>query len=333
MTRWTPSSWRGKPALHQPVYPDPEALARAEAQLCAMPPLVFPGEVRRLRSRLADVAEGRAFLLQGGDCAESFREFTGDLIRDTFRLMLQMAVVLTFAGGRPVVKVGRVAGQFAKPRSAAAETRDGVTLPSYLGDIVNDVAFDPEARAADPERMLRAYAQASASLNLLRAMAQGGYADLNNIHGWTLDFVAGSPATARYRELADKITRAWPSWRRWTSRRRTTPSCAGSTSSPATRRCCCPMRRRSRAPTRIRARPSRARATWSGSASAPASRTAPMWSMRGRGQSHRAEVRAGHDARRAAPAAGAAQSRGPARSADADRPLSAPTGRPSASPC
>ncbi|MDP8917124.1 MAG: 3-deoxy-7-phosphoheptulonate synthase class II [Pseudomonadota bacterium] len=206
MIRWTPSSWREKPALHLPAYPDAAALERAERQLRALPPLVFAGEARRLKAQLAEVVAGRAFLLQGGDCAESFQEFSADLIRDTFRLMLQMAVVMTFAGGKPVVKVGRIAGQFAKPRSAPTETRGDTTLPSYLGDIVNDTAFDAAARAPDPERLLRAYAQSSASLNLLRAMAQGGYADLNNIHGWTLDFVAGSPATARYRELADKIT-------------------------------------------------------------------------------------------------------------------------------
>jgi len=206
MTRWSRSSWREKPALHLPAYPDAAALERAEAQLSVMPPLVFPGEARRLKAQLADVAAGRAFLLQGGDCAESFQEFSADLIRDTFRLILQMAVVMTFAGGKPVVKVGRIAGQFAKPRSASTETRDGETLPSYLGDIVNDTEFNAVARAPDPERLLRAYAQSSASLNLLRAMAQGGFADLHNIHGWTLDFVAGSPAAARYRELADKIT-------------------------------------------------------------------------------------------------------------------------------
>jgi 3-deoxy-7-phosphoheptulonate synthase len=206
MNRWTAQSWRAKPALHLPEYPDAGALAAAEARLGTMPPLVTPGETQALKRRLAEVAEGRAFLLQGGDCAESFQEFSADLIRDTFRLILQMAVVLTFAGGKPVVKLGRIAGQFAKPRSAATETRDGVTLPSYLGDIVNDTAFDAEARAPDPDRLIRAYAQASASLNLLRALAGGGYADLHNIHGWTLDFVGGSPATARYRELADKIT-------------------------------------------------------------------------------------------------------------------------------
>jgi len=206
MAPWSPSSWRARPALHLPGYPDAGELQAAEARLRAMPPLVTAGEAQALKRRLAEVADGRAFLLQGGDCAESFQEFSADLIRDTFRLILQMAVVLTFAGGKPVVKVGRIAGQFAKPRSTPTETRKGETLPSYLGDIVNDVAFDAASRAPDPERLLRAYAQASASLNLLRALAGGGYADLNNIHGWTLDFVQGSPATARYRELADKIT-------------------------------------------------------------------------------------------------------------------------------
>ena len=207
--RWTPSSWRGRPAKHIPDdYPDPAALARVEAELARMPPLVFAGEARRLKSLLAEVASGRAFLLQGGDCAESFKEFSADNIRDTFRLILQMAVVLTFAGGRPVVKVGRMAGQFAKPRSEATETAGGVTLPSYRGDIINGMEFEAAARAPDPERLLKAYAQSAASLNLLRAFAGGGYADLHNIHRWTLGFVEGSPQGARYRELTDKISEA-----------------------------------------------------------------------------------------------------------------------------
>ncbi len=173
-----------------------------------MPPLVFAGEARRLKSLLGDVAAGRAFLLQGGDCAESFKEFAADNIRDTFRLILQMAVVLTFAGGKPVVKVGRMAGQFAKPRSEPTETIDGVTLPSYRGDNINGMEFDPASRIPDPERLLKAYAQSSATLNLLRAFAGGGYADLYNIHRWTLGFVADSPQGARYRELSDKISEA-----------------------------------------------------------------------------------------------------------------------------
>jgi 3-deoxy-7-phosphoheptulonate synthase len=204
---WTPASWRGKPAKHMPTdYPDLAALARAEQTLRGMPPLVFAGEARRLKSLLADVSEGRAFLLQGGDCAESFKEFHADNIRDTFRLILQMAVVLTFAGGKPVVKVGRMAGQFAKPRSAPVETVGGETLPSYRGDIINGMEFTPEARTPDPARMLQAYSQSAATLNLLRAFAGGGYADLHNIHRWTLGFVADSPQGARYREVAQKIS-------------------------------------------------------------------------------------------------------------------------------
>ncbi|HWA59756.1 MAG TPA: 3-deoxy-7-phosphoheptulonate synthase class II [Caulobacteraceae bacterium] len=207
--RWTPSSWRSLPARHIPEdYPDREALARVEAELRRMPPLVFAGEARRLKSLLGDVAQGRAFLLQGGDCAESFKEFSADNIRDTFRLILQMALILTFAGGKPVVKVGRLAGQFAKPRSSATETVDGVTLPSYRGDIINGMDFTPESRTPDPERLLKAYAQSSATLNLLRAFAGGGYADLHNMHRWTLGFVEGSPQGARYRELSDKLSEA-----------------------------------------------------------------------------------------------------------------------------
>jgi 3-deoxy-7-phosphoheptulonate synthase len=207
--RWTPSSWRTKPAKHIPAdYPDPEALVRAEATLRTMPPLVFAGEARRLKALLGDVAAGRAFLLQGGDCSESFKEFAADNIRDTFRLLLQMAVVLTFAGGKPVVKVGRIAGQFAKPRSEPIETVNGVTLPSYRGDNINAMEFEASARTPDPERLVRAYHQSSATLNLLRAFAGGGYADLYNIHRWTLGFVEGSPQGARYRELADKISEA-----------------------------------------------------------------------------------------------------------------------------
>jgi 3-deoxy-7-phosphoheptulonate synthase len=173
-----------------------------------MPPLVFAGEARRLKQALAKVSQGRAFLLQGGDCAESFKEFNADNIRDTFRLLLQMAVVLTFAGGKPVVKVGRIAGQFAKPRSEAIETIDGVTLPSYRGDIINGMAFDAAERAPDPERLMRAYNQSASTLNLLRAFAGGGYADLHNVHRWNLGFVNDSPQGARYRELSDKISEA-----------------------------------------------------------------------------------------------------------------------------
>ena len=205
--RWTPQSWRAKPAKHIPSdYPDAGAVTRVEDELRRMPPLVFAGEARRLKSLLGNVAEGKAFLLQGGDCAESFKEFSADNIRDTFRLILQMAVVLTFAGGKPVVKVGRIAGQFAKPRSEPIETIDGVTLPSYRGDNINGMEFEAGVRAPDPERLLKAYGQSSSTLNLLRAFAGGGYADLYNIHRWTLGFVADSPQGARYKELAEKIS-------------------------------------------------------------------------------------------------------------------------------
>ena len=206
---WTPASWRSKPAKHLPTdYPDLAELSRVEQTLRGMPPLVFAGEARRLKSLLGDVAEGRAFLLQGGDCAESFKEFHADNIRDTFRLILQMAVVLTFAGGKPVVKVGRMAGQFAKPRSSPVETIDGVELPSYRGDNINSMEFDAAGRTPDPQRLLQAYGQSASTLNLLRAFAGGGYADLYNIHRWTLGFVADSPQGAKYRELSEKISEA-----------------------------------------------------------------------------------------------------------------------------
>jgi 3-deoxy-7-phosphoheptulonate synthase len=195
------------PAKHVPDdYPDMTALTRVEGELRRMPPLVFAGEARRLKGLLGQVSAGKAFLLQGGDCAESFKEFSADNIRDTFRLILQMAVILTFAGGKPVVQMGRMAGQFAKPRSASTETIDGVTLPSYRGDNINGMEFTEAARRPDPERLLKAYGQSAATLNLLRAFAGGGYADLYNIHRWTLGFVDGSPQGARYRELADKIS-------------------------------------------------------------------------------------------------------------------------------
>jgi 3-deoxy-7-phosphoheptulonate synthase len=207
--RWTPSSWRARPAKHVPTdYPDPAHLGRVEQTLRQLPPLVFAGEARRLKQSLAKVSQGRAFLLQGGDCAESFKEFSADNIRDTFRLLLQMAVVLTFAGGKPVVKVGRIAGQFAKPRSEPIETIGDVTLPSYRGDNINGMAFDSEERAPDPDRLLRAYNQSASTLNLLRAFAGGGYADLHNVHRWNLGFVNDSPQGARYRELSDKISEA-----------------------------------------------------------------------------------------------------------------------------
>ena len=211
MTRapaWTPETWRSHEARHLPQYDDAGALENAVRTLGAYPPLVFAGEARALTADLAEVAEGRAFLLQGGDCAESFAEFHPDTIRDTFRVLLQMAVVMTFAGKRPVVKVGRMAGQFAKPRSAPFESQGGVTLPSYFGDNVNGIEFDASARRNDPQRMVRAYSQSAATLNLLRAFANGGYANLRQVHQWTLDFMGRSPWAERFTDIADRIGEA-----------------------------------------------------------------------------------------------------------------------------
>ncbi len=205
-TRWSPTSWRSKPISQVPVYPDAEVLTATEKQLAGFPPLVFAGEARKLTKALAKVAAGEAFLLQGGDCAESFAEHSADHIRDFFRVFLQMSVVLTYAAASPVVKVGRVAGQFAKPRSAPTETIDGVELPSYRGDIINEVAFTPEARMPDPRKQIAAYRQSAATLNLIRAFATGGYANLENAHRWMLGFVKDSPASSRYQEVADRIT-------------------------------------------------------------------------------------------------------------------------------
>ncbi len=204
--KWQPDSWRKKPVKQMPAYPDKARLAEAEKTLRAQPPLVFAGEARHLKADLAEVVEGRAFLLQGGDCAESFAEFGANTIRDTFKVLLQMAVVLTYAGASPVVKLGRMAGQFAKPRSTDTETLGGVELPSYRGDIVNAIEFEEASRVPDPERMLRGYNQAAATLNLLRAFAQGGFADLHEVQQWNLDFVSGSPQGERYEELATRIS-------------------------------------------------------------------------------------------------------------------------------
>ncbi len=205
---WTPDSWRAKTAKQQPVYSDAVRLQEAEARLARLPPLVFAGEARRLKRALANVAAGNAFLFQGGDCAESFAEFSANNIRDTFRVILQIAVVLTYGGATPVVKVGRMAGQFAKPRSDDSETRDGVTLPSYRGDIINGLDFTSEARQPDPERMISVYNQSAATLNLLRAFAQGGYADLHQVHRWNLGFVERSLQGERYQDLARRIGEA-----------------------------------------------------------------------------------------------------------------------------
>lgn len=204
--RWTPDSWRAKPIEQAPFYPDAAALGDVERQLSGFPPLVFAGEARKLKKALAKVAAGQSFLLQGGDCAESFAEHSADNIRDFFRVFLQMAVVMTFAAASPVVKVGRVAGQFAKPRTNPTETIDGVELPIYRGDIVNDTEFSEKGRTPDPRRQLEAYRQSAATLNLLRAFATGGYANLENAHRWMLGFVKDSPQSGRYQEVADRIT-------------------------------------------------------------------------------------------------------------------------------
>ena len=206
--KWTPDSWREQQGLQMPIYRDAAALADAEATLRNYPPLVFAGEARNLTAELADVANGKAFLLQGGDCAESFAEFHPDNIRDTFRVILQMAVVLTFASKLPVVKIGRMAGQFAKPRSADTETIGDVELPSYRGDIINDIAFDAVSREPDPARMVRAYSQAAATLNLLRAFSGGGYANLHQVHAWTHDYMGRSPWAKKFKDVADRIGEA-----------------------------------------------------------------------------------------------------------------------------
>ena len=206
--KWQPESWRQYEARQMPAYADAAALARVEAELQSYPPLVFAGEARALKAQLAQVAAGKAFLLQGGDCAESFAEFHPNNIRDTFRVLLQMAVVLTYASKLPVVKLGRMAGQFAKPRSADFEDVNGVSLPSYRGDIVNDIAFEAGGRAPDPQRQIKAYSQSAATLNLLRAFAQGGYANLHQVHAWTLDFMGRSPVFEQYQALAGRIGEA-----------------------------------------------------------------------------------------------------------------------------
>ncbi|MEO1291790.1 MAG: 3-deoxy-7-phosphoheptulonate synthase class II [Pseudomonadota bacterium] len=207
-TGWTPESWRQKPGKQMPSYRDSAALTAATTKLAHLPPLVFAGEAYGLRRRLARVAEGEAFLLQGGDCAESFGEFSANNIRDTFRVLLQMAVVLTYGAKRPIVKVGRMAGQFAKPRSSDVETVGDVTLPSYRGDIVNEFDFTPEAREPKPERMIDAYLQSAATLNLLRAFAQGGFADLHRVANWNLHFAQNSPEGERYMRIAERVADA-----------------------------------------------------------------------------------------------------------------------------
>lgn len=205
---WEPASWRALPAAQQPDWPDAVALDGVLEELRRMPPLVFAGEARSLKQSLAQVAGGEGFLLHAGDCAESFAEFSADRIRDKLKIILQMSVVLTYSTGVPTLKVGRIAGQFAKPRSSPTETRDGMELPSFRGDMVNDFAFDALARRPDPQRMLRVYNQSAATLNLLRAFTKGGFADLNRAHQWNLEFVASSGEGRRYEVLANEIDRA-----------------------------------------------------------------------------------------------------------------------------
>ena len=203
-TEWNKSSWRNFPRVQMPTYGDQSELSQVETRLSNYPPLVFAGEAIRLKGQLADVALGKAFLLQGGDCAESFDEFNADLIRDSFKVLLQMAVVLTFGGKCPIVKIGRMAGQFAKPRSSDFEIVEGIELPSYRGDIIN--GMQREERAPNPQRMLQAYTQAAASINLLRAFSQGGFADIKRVHSWTLESAMGGEEYSKFHELADKIS-------------------------------------------------------------------------------------------------------------------------------
>jgi 3-deoxy-7-phosphoheptulonate synthase len=208
VTAWNPGIWRELPALQQPEWPDQAALAGALARLSALPPLVFAGEVRQLTGSLAKVAEGEAFLLQAGDCAESFDWFSADSIRDKLKVILQMAVILTYGAGLPVVKMGRMAGQFAKPRSSPTETIGANVIPAFRGHIVNDMAPTAEARVADPERLVQAYHQSASTMNLLRAFTKGGFADLTKVHVWNQEFVASSAEGRRYEHIASEINRA-----------------------------------------------------------------------------------------------------------------------------
>ena len=205
---WSPSSWRDFPIKQQPEYKDKELLKKVEEELKTFPPLIFSGEARSLKEKLALAGRGEAFIIQGGDCAESFAAFNADTIKNLFKLILQMSVVVAYSSGKPVVKIGRLAGQFAKPRSSDFEERDGVKLPSYRGDIINDIAFSKEAREADPNRMIRAYYQSAATMNLLRAFSRGGLADLTKVHQWNLDFIKSHPIGKRYEEISCQIDKA-----------------------------------------------------------------------------------------------------------------------------
>ncbi|RXJ67140.1 3-deoxy-7-phosphoheptulonate synthase class II [Halarcobacter ebronensis] len=206
MNNWNPSSWRDFPIKQQPTYDDLDKLQKVEKELATYPPLIFAEEARRLKTQLASVVEGKAFLLQGGDCAESFNAFNANNIKDLFKVMMQMAVVLTFSGGCPVVKVGRIAGQFAKPRSADFEEINGISLPSYRGDIINNMDFTVKDRVPKAKKLLKAYNQSAATLNLLRAFSRGGMADLHKVHAWNLDFVKDNTLGEKYEQLANKIS-------------------------------------------------------------------------------------------------------------------------------
>ena len=208
MKKWKLNNWKNYPVKHIPQYEDQKELDLVLKKIQGFPPLVFAGETRSLKKNLGDVCKGKAFLLQGGDCAESFAEFHPDNIRDTFKVILQMALVLTSSASLPVVKVGRIAGQFSKPRSSPIEIKNGKELPTYLGDNINGIEFSEKAREPDPKRMFRAYSQAASTLNLLRAFSQGGFADLRQVHLWNLGFVKGSTQGKKYKEIEDKISDA-----------------------------------------------------------------------------------------------------------------------------
>ena len=208
MKNWKVNSWRKYPVKHIPEYPNKKELDQVLDKMKTFPPLVFAGETRHLKQQLAEVVDGKAFLLQGGDCAESFAEFHPDNIRDTFKLMLQMSLVLTYSASLPVVKLGRIAGQFSKPRSSPVEVKDGVELPSYLGDNINGIEFTEKARVPDPKRLFKAYSQSAATLNLVRAFCHGGFADLKKVHTWNLGFIKKSPEAKRFKELEDQIAKA-----------------------------------------------------------------------------------------------------------------------------
>ena len=203
---WKPNSWRNYPVVQMPTYPDESKVNSVEARLSFKPPLVFAGEVQALKKSLALAEKGNAFILQGGDCAESFSQFSANGIRDTFKVLLQMAVILTYGSSIPIIKIGRIAGQFAKPRSSNVEIIDGIELPSYRGDMINDMEFNKTARQPDPQRLIDGYEQSAATLNLIRAFAQGGMANLEKVHEWTLSFLNNTPETDKYREIADRIS-------------------------------------------------------------------------------------------------------------------------------